>query len=423
LAALAGLAKGPQGPLYFAATVTVFLCLRRDWRYLFSLAHLAGLIIFAAVLGAWQIPFGLAVGREASAAVWSEEGTLGNRFAGIFGRTWWRHLATYPAEVFAYLLPWSVFLLAAFRGSGVFFHVGVGGDRAASGRPADMEKDSRPLRVGFLLVYLAVAFPTCWLVTEARPRHLMAVYPTVACLIAAVIDRSCFGRSGPQWDWRFRWFLTATGAVAAVVGAVVLIAGVCPASARMAEVLPPSWSTAACGAAMLVLASVCFWARAGSGPTRAAGGIAAVGAAISLGFVILAINHFARIADDLEAQVARLKRDVLRGQRLVSFGPLFHKFTFYYQEPIELLPWPAGESPEGSTWQYFAFMDREARARGQVPFAWEEVAVVYCDRAREKGHNVLHVGRRRSGKLPDSSKADAQGGWEAAPRIAATCCS
>jgi 4-amino-4-deoxy-L-arabinose transferase-like glycosyltransferase len=130
LAALSGLAKGPQGPVYFVATVTVFLGLRRDWRCLFSFAHLAGLLAFAAVLGAWQIPFGLAAGSEASAAVWSEEGTLGARLGGIFGRIWWRHLAVYPVEVFGYLLPWSVFLFAVFRpslwpkGSGVFFHLG-----------------------------------------------------------------------------------------------------------------------------------------------------------------------------------------------------------------------------------------------------------------------------------------------------------
>lgn len=117
LAALAGLAKGPQGPIYFVATATVFLALRRDWRCLFSLGHLAGLAAFAAILGAWQGPFSLAAGGEASAAVWSEEGTLDKRVAGLFGTMWWRHVATYPVEVFAYLLPWSVFLFAVFRPS------------------------------------------------------------------------------------------------------------------------------------------------------------------------------------------------------------------------------------------------------------------------------------------------------------------
>jgi hypothetical protein len=400
LAALSGLAKGPQGPVYFVATVTVFFGLRRDWRCLFSLAHLAGLFAFAAVLGAWQIPFSLAAGSGASAAVWSEEGTLGDRLAGIFGKIWWRHLATYPVEVFAYLLPWSVFLFAVFRpslwrreakGSGVSFHVGGKTDGCATTADADMEKDSRPLLL--LVAYVAIAFPTCWLVTDARPRHLMAIYPAVACLIAAVIDRSCFDRSAPRWDWGFRWFLAVEGALGVLLGLAVLIAGICPAVARVTVVLSPSWSTAACGAAIVALGAVCFWTWAGFGPTRAAAGIAAVGATLALGFVVLAIDHFGRIADDLEAQVARLKSDILRGERLVSFAPLFHKFTFYYEDPIELLPWPTGKLPEEPTWQYFAFMSRETRIRGKLPFAWEEVAAVYCDRAREKGQNIVYIGR------------------------------
>jgi 4-amino-4-deoxy-L-arabinose transferase-like glycosyltransferase len=253
LAALAGLAKGPQGPVYFVAAVTVFLGLKRDWRCLFGVPHLAGLLTFAAVLGAWQIPFSRAVGAESTMAVWSEEGTLSGRLAGIFGPRWWGHLASYPAEVFLYLLPWSVFLLWLLR-------PGSWRPRGAIGQ-----------HVVFLLVYLAIAFPTCWLTTNARPRHLMAIYPSVACLIATALDRCCFDRSPPRWDPGFRWFLTVTGTVATLMGLGVAIAGIWPVTPRIAAVLAPSSSTAVCGAAILVLAAVCFWARAGSGPSRAAG--------------------------------------------------------------------------------------------------------------------------------------------------------
>jgi 4-amino-4-deoxy-L-arabinose transferase-like glycosyltransferase len=400
LAAMAGLAKGPQGPAYFVATVAVFLALRRDWRCLFSLGHLAGLVTFAAVLGAWQVPFSLAAGSGASAAVWSEEGTLDKRVAGVFGTMWWRHAATYPVEVFAYLLPWSVFLFAVFRPN--LWRPAVGW----VSRPVQaVGCVSRPVQDGsgepsyvaqhiqWLLVYLAVAFPTCWLVSDARPRHLMAIYPAVACLIAAVIEWSCFDRSAQRWDWGFRWFLAVTGAAGTLFGAVLFVAGISAEAAQMTVILSPSWSTAACGAATMVLASVCLWASAGSGPARAAMGIVAVGATLALGFVVLGIDHFARIADDLDAQVARLKTEVLRGERLVSFDPLFHKFTFYYEDPIELLPWPRGELPKDRPWRYFAFIEHQARLNGPIPFAWEEVAVMYCDRAREKGHNIIRVGR------------------------------
>ena len=384
LAALAGLAKGPQGPVYFAASVTAYLALKRDWRYLFSLSHAAGLLAFAVVLGAWQVPFSLATGSQATAAVWSEEGTLGQRIAGMFGPAWWRHLATYPAEVLLYLLPWSVFLFWYLRP--------ISRRSLAAIWP----------QVGFLWVCLAVALPSCWLVTETRPRHVMSLYPGLACLIAAAIDRSCFDPPTAQWDRGFRWFLVAMAAVSAFVGGLMVIAGLYPVAPWIAVLLPPSCSTAGCGLAILALAAICVWAWRGSGPMRAAAGITAVVAVLGGSFGVVGIDHLARIADDLESQVARLKADVVRGERLVSFGPLFHKFTFYYQDPIAIVPWPEADFTVDPPWLYFCFMAYQEGIHGKLPFAWEKVALLYCDRAREKGVNNVCVGRRTGG-IPESA--------------------
>ena len=41
-AALAALVKGPQAPVYFVAITSVYLAVRRDWRYLFSWQFAAG---------------------------------------------------------------------------------------------------------------------------------------------------------------------------------------------------------------------------------------------------------------------------------------------------------------------------------------------------------------------------------------------
>ena len=372
LAALAGLAKGPQGPVYFAATVTVFLTLKRDWRFLFSLSHVVGLLTFAAVLGAWQIPFSLRAGSNATIAIWSEEGTFGSRLAGVLGTSWWRHAAVYPLEVFLHLLPWSVFLFW-------FLRPGSWRSRAAIDQHA-----------AFLAVYLAIAFPTCWLTADARPRHLMAAYPAVACLIALAIDRSCFSRS---WDRGFRWFLAVAGVLSILLGAGVAALGFSLATPRFNALVTPSAATAACGLAMCVLGAVGFWTRTGDAPARAAAGVGAVAATLGLGFVVLGIDHLARISDDLEPQVARLKSDVLRGQRLVSLGPLFHRFTFYYRDPIEIVPWPEDASAAPS--DYFCFMKNEAARHGKTPWTWQEVAVLYCDRTGQEGANVVHVCRRR----------------------------
>lgn len=383
LAALAGLAKGPQGPVYFVAIVTVYLTLRRDWRCLFSTSHLAGLLAFAVVLGAWQVPFSLAAGSEATRAVWSEEGTLGHRVAGMLGPAWWRHLASYPAEVFFYLMPWSVFLFWYFR-------TGSRGSLAAIWP-----------QVGFLLVCAAVMFPSCWLVTDARPRHVMSLLPCLACLIAVAIDRSCFDPSRPQWDRGFRAFLAAMAGTAAFLGAFLVISGLYPIWPQVAAFLPPSCATAAWGAGMLGLAAVCAGACRGWRPIHAAAGLVAVAAMLAGSFVVVGIDHLVRISDDLPLQVEHLKADVLRGERLVSLGPLFHKFTFYYRDPIEIVPWPKGQLANEPTWEYFCFMTHHERTHEKLPFAWQRVAVLYCDRAGESGVNHVCVGRR----IVPSSKA------------------
>jgi len=375
LAALAGLAKGPQGPIYFVATVSVFLCLRRDWRRLFSAAHLAGLAIFAVALASWQLPFSLTAGSGASAAIWSEQGYLGSRLTEILGPRFLRHVAIYPLEVLANLLPWSVLLVWYARGR----------SRAPLGA-------ARPY-VAFLAVFLAIALPTCWLVPGTRPRHVMSLYPSVAGLIAVVIDRCCFGAAAERWDRGLRWFLGAMGVLAAGAGTGALVGAWLPGVGGAETLSPKSAGTVAFGAGALALAAIIVWAWRGTGAVRAAMGLGAVGAVLGLSFVVIGIGHLARIADDTEAEVARLKQGMLQGERLVSFGPLFHRFTFYWQDPIEILPWPEagvrGQAPCG----FFCFMRREERAGGKLPFAWEEIATVYCDRAREQGVNHVVIGR------------------------------
>ena len=398
LAALAGLAKGPQGPVYFAASVSLYLALRRDWRYLFCGSHAFGLATFLIVLGAWQIPFSIRSGTGATLAVWSEEGTLSNRFLGFFGPAWWRHLVGYPVEVFAYLLPWSLFLFPlARRGTwrsmreseeSPLARLAETGQRLKEGDVLSSSPHGIRSPILFLLTFVAVALPTCWLVTEARPRHLMAIYPSVACVIAAVIDRHCFASEASRRDEGLRLFLLLAGLAAALLGVGVTIASLFWPT-LLAKVLSPSWTTIVCGVAIVGLAAIAIRARREAGSLRLQSGLLAVAAMLGLGFVSVGIDHLARIADDPRPEITRLKTVVLDGRPLVSFGTLFHKFTFYYQDKIEVLPWPeaAPSSP------FFCFMDGEKRRHGKLPFAWEEVATIDCDRSKPKSINVVHVGR------------------------------
>lgn len=376
LAALAGLTKGPQGPLYFMGTVWLFLLLGRDLRYLFSTGHAAGFAVFVAVVSFWQVPFSRLAGTAASAAIWSEQGYLTTRLWNIFGPKFPGHFARYPVEVLANLLPWSVLL--------IWF---------ISRRSREAIGSAMPY-VRFLVTFLAVAFPTCWVLPGTRPRHVMSLYPAVACLIGVVLDRCAFCRAGGEWDRGFRHFLAGMGFAAAGVGVAALLAAISPNLPLLTPLLPPTGLTAFYAIGMLALAAICVWASRGVGAWRAWVGVVGVAAVVGLSFGTVGISHLARIADTVESEVAQLKSSELAGQRLVSFGPLFHRFVFHWQDPIEILPWPTSPLPAQTPWRYFAFMKDPQGSMPVLPFAWQEVATVYCDRARERGLNHVVIGRR-----------------------------
>ena len=377
LAALAGLAKGPQGPVYFVATVVVFLAAKRDWRYLFSRAHLAGLLGFGALLGAWQIPFTLAAGREATAAIWSEGGFLSTRLAGTLTRALVDHMAWYPLEVFAYLAPWSVFLLVL-----------------ASGKVRRSLVSRSPQAV-FPATFVLLAFGTCWLVPGTRPRHLMSLYPCVACLIATVIDRCLAAPAADPWNVFLRRFVAVLGIVAALVGIAGAAAGIGAELPRIGSLLPPSPATLAYAAAMFVFAAVCLWARRPGGSARTVIGLTTAAAALGLSYTAIGLNHWIQKTGDPQPQIAWLQRSVLCGQRLVSFGAMPSRFTFFYRDPIEILPWPDAAKPLDAELRYFCFVKDQAAAAAKLPFRWEQVALIWCERSKDDTtHNVIVVGRR-----------------------------
>lgn len=107
-------------------------------------------------------------------------------------------------------------------------------------------------------------------------------------------------------------------------------------------------------------------------------------AAISAG-PVLSIQ--ARMCDDIEGQIAELNRVLPDDVELASLGPLHHGFLYHYGRPVPLHTIPG--SPE-----YFAIHTHDADPPA-LPFAWEEIAAVSCDRyRREKPRVRVHVGRR-----------------------------
>jgi 4-amino-4-deoxy-L-arabinose transferase-like glycosyltransferase len=394
LAALAALAKGPQGPLYFGGAVAVYLMLRRDWRWLFSPAHLAGIAVFAAIVGAWQVPYSLEVEWDKVLQTWGH--TSAARFD--YSQPWpvVRHLLSYPWEILGCLLPWSPWLAAYSN--------------------RDFRRSLGPAREPaiFLAVAIVVAFPTCWLAPQARGRYFMPLYPCFAPLIGLVIERAlaaahaahCRLSLREKTSFRgaedalarmWRAYCIAAAIVLVLAGATVLAISI----AGVAQESPFSQSLAF-ASVYAALASIAAWtigrARGGDSPRRASLACLTLAAFMGLSFTGLMMNALIRRAEDVAGRVAELKLRLPPGARLVSFGRAHHAFVYHYGQTIPWLDWPAKQdatpAEAAADWDYFCFHSVRGR-RKPLPFEWEEVAAISCDRyRREQPVDTMVVGRR-----------------------------
>jgi hypothetical protein len=82
--------------------------------------------------------------------------------------------------------------------------------------------------------------------------------------------------------------------------------------------------------------------------------------------------------------------------RLISFGRAHHPFVYHYGQTIPWLDWPRQADDRSATadFDYFCFHSVRGR-RKPLPFEWEEVDVISCDRyRRENPVDAMVVGRR-----------------------------
>jgi 4-amino-4-deoxy-L-arabinose transferase-like glycosyltransferase len=361
LAALATLAKAPQVPVYFAGSVGLFLILRGEWRRLFTGAHLAGLLAFAVIFGAWQVPFYLRLGWEGVREIWLAEVIL--RFVAHTVGTVTTHLATYPFEFVIALLPWSL-LLACFLFRG--FRDGLGDLRST---------------VLFLAIPVLIAIPTVWLPPGARGRYLMPVYPCLAVLIGVVVQRCSESPAGTPWRRVWEWYLRSVAAVMVGAALAVLGLGLLATPDEVAWAQPPLFALAyglvGIGAGMVLFRIV----RRGDAALGARAAVLLVAGFMGLTFTGVLTNKHVNTGVDTAAAVARLKQDLPREHRLVSLTPVHSLFVYYYREPIGLLSWPDDGSVLEAPGTYFCF-NRLPGREVSFPFPWEEVAAVSVARSR-----------------------------------------
>jgi 4-amino-4-deoxy-L-arabinose transferase-like glycosyltransferase len=401
LAGLAALAKGPQAPLYFTAAVGMYLLLRGRWRELLTVRHLLGLATFFVVVGSWQVPFVCALGWPAVRSVWGSD--VGLRFQDTSWQTIVLHLLRYPLEVFGCTLPWSPVLLGYLSRR----------LRAALAGGADP--------AFFLWTCVLVTFPTCWLPPGAQSRYFMPLYPCLAILIGLAVQRGLEAPAGCLLEKGLRAFL-GSGAVG-MAGAAALVALAARGNGHLPRLFHQSAGFTvfyvAAGSVLAVLAARGAW-RSRAREARYSAclpGLLALPVFVGLSMTGLVLNDHIRKSVDSAPQVAWVKTFVPPGRSLVSFGPLHSLFLYSYRDAVEQRPWPVWGRDDGEGIDYFCF-DRYGHEWPLLPFAWEVVGVVNCDRyVAEETMCVVVVGRRVPG-TPGSSVLWPWGGARSSQRPA-----
>lgn len=378
-AALAGLTKGPQGPVYFVAVTTIYLWSVRDFREWLSWRHFAGAAVFVAIIAAWQIPFTLRTDWQSAQAIWLDNAA--DRFADPSWRPFLQHLATYPLEVAVCMLPWSLMLIAY-----------------AYPKLRRRLDGAAPL-ARFQWTALAVTFPSCWLAVTARGRYFMPLDPCVAVLVGVAIDRIVRLAQEAQLSYALTRFLWPTAVILPAAGMFLLMTVMFDGTA--ARIGNAATDSPLMSVLFTLAATLGGWlvARAAREvtPVRVRWAMLAIGGFIGFAYMGPLTNVRIALSEDTARQVAdlkdRLPPDAERG--LVSLGRVHHLFAYHYQSPIRMISPEAIEASAAEPWQYFCFDHTSASPPPKLPFAWEQVAVISCEKNRMTNpEQKVIVGRR-----------------------------
>lgn len=356
LAGLALLTKGLQAPLYFFGSTWAYLMLTRQHRWLWHRSHLCGLAAFAAVVACWQIPFTWQMGWENTWLIYFSN--VAKRFHDDRWTTYLAHLVTYPPSVLlGCLAPWSLFLV-------LFLDPQVR-------RQVEHRRDMAT----FLIVSIAVCFPSVWWPPEARPRYFMPLFPCFAVLVGLAAELlieqpTPFGQR--VWTTFHRG-----GVLAMLLAAPALMVWSVVSPQRLPA--PGLLESLGCAAVAVSLAIV-VW-RLGPQVSAPAVRRTAICVAGFLGLLMAGpvISNQHRRSEDQPAAMAEVRTKLPADARLVSFDRVHHLFVYHLNRPVEVLPWPQTNDDVPPDADYFC-VDAPGNAAPELPFAWEEVASFPVDR-------------------------------------------
>ncbi len=388
LAAAGAMQKGFQSVTYFVFVAVVFLAWRRDWRTLFHWGHLAGIMTLVAILAAWVAPFYLATDLESTLAIWTQ--TITYRFTHQFSLSAiFKHLATYPFEVFACLLPWSPVLLALFS------------------RRVRATIGPVPPQVAFVVTAVLATFPSLWLATEAKTRYFMCLYPCMAVLLGWILQRCVMAER--KSELRLTWNRLVTGlAFLILCGGVAVAMASFSDAALLSELKQPAAFAALFSIVAAATFGVLLWSRQQPSWRPAVAGMFAIAVFMGLSYTGAVVNGRLRNANDMTPTVTELRSRLPEPEELVSFGAISHRFAYYYGSPIKEVAWPLDSDEVPPEVTYFCYDqhpddNEELRANGRVwawgqtpgtlPFEWEKVDVLPTGRSQDDPGVKVIVGR------------------------------
>ena len=144
---------------------------------------------------------------------------------------------------------------------------------------------------------------------------------------------------------------------------------------------PALWLAVYVLAAVGATAAV-FWSRKRHDLPHARAGVLAVAVFMGLSYTIMVMTFQMRTANDPSAEVARIREMLPPGERLISLGKVHHLFAYYYGQPIEMRKLPRRQVAPNVEDRYFCFAEDPGTEPLQIPFDWEPIAEVSCERAR-----------------------------------------
>lgn len=374
LAAAATLTKGPQAPMYFVGGVWLFLLVTRRWRMLVTLPHLAGIATALCVLAVWQIPYAMQMGLPLSFKVYV--GDVASRFGDMKASTVIKHLISFPLEiVFGSLLPWSLLLLCYVS--------------------RQFRRDLGRLQENalFLALCVAISFPSVWIPATASLRYYMPMFPIFACLAGIAIERIAAYAPDSYWQQSFQRYQRTLALIAGGTGLVMLVVSIAVPSVGLAQSIP--FALGYC-AVCAILAGLGWRAARRISPRGIMIGMTTTACFLGLTYSTLLVNIRQKISEDAPGAIAHLRDQLPADQPLVSLGPAHHLFLLLYGEPVKQLAVDRPADMDLAGTDYFCFWVWSGGVKpADIPFEWEQVASISCDRnKRSNPIDTVIVGRR-----------------------------